>query len=197
VAFRGSAAYGEHERRYQAEGAPPDQRCLSYTHDRDYLSQVRRPPCRPSWSSWPRSWANFIYFSSCVPTGMREPACIVWVNVRPFSLAARGVPGGGGAGLGLVPTRRLRVLGRQGGGARLRPRGWTEGAHLPAVSLPFGEQHSSPVRPGVQLGALQLFRCISAHTCSKRLLIKLHTVTLVNIEIFILGMNPSKQNTDY
>ena len=36
-AFRASAGHQMHERRYEKEGARPDPRCLSVTHDRDYM----------------------------------------------------------------------------------------------------------------------------------------------------------------
>ena len=37
TAFRESAAYNEHKRRYMKEGGPPDPVCASFTHDSDYL----------------------------------------------------------------------------------------------------------------------------------------------------------------
>jgi hypothetical protein len=36
LAYRASRLYAQHERSYEQEGGPPDRKCLSYTHDRDY-----------------------------------------------------------------------------------------------------------------------------------------------------------------
>jgi hypothetical protein len=40
--------------------------------------------------SWPRSWANFSFYSS-IPPGMHELTCIFWANLTPFSLKPRGL----------------------------------------------------------------------------------------------------------
>ena len=40
-AFRESAAYQMHERRYLKEGGPPDSRCVSATHDRDFAQYAQ------------------------------------------------------------------------------------------------------------------------------------------------------------
>ena len=41
--------------------------------------EVRKVP------SWPRSWANFSFYS-CVPTGMHGPTCTFWANLTASSL---------------------------------------------------------------------------------------------------------------
>ena len=50
--FRSSDAFNAHQRAYQRESAPPDPRCVSYTHDRDYAQYKDVPAGVAASAGW-------------------------------------------------------------------------------------------------------------------------------------------------
>lgn len=52
LAYHITPEYKKRDNFYEKEGAPPDPRCLSYTHDRDYGQYKEYPEGNTGESSW-------------------------------------------------------------------------------------------------------------------------------------------------
>jgi hypothetical protein len=50
--FRASKDYRAYQREYEKESAPPDQRCVSYTHDKDFSEFMQYPPGQHGAHAW-------------------------------------------------------------------------------------------------------------------------------------------------